>query len=965
MLMKKRVIWKILTYILAAVTLSVAPAFGDSMVKPDSEYSNLHIITLENGLTLFVREDSSSALLHAEFMCRAGFSSQTASTAGFFPLYTELFAAQLQSDYTDFFKTVKLNYSCNQDSSTYSTSLPPSALETFIKSISECVLNPSFSDRQISDTYSQMKKEVLENERTSTGLINSAIDSRVFSDAPWKHDTGIYPALFAGRTTSEVRTILSDITRKFYIPDNAAFFISGNISHQKVYALAKEYLSEWKSAYPHTIQTSDTSPKANPSSKDKKKFVITDEAFSTDFTQLVVQFTSLRPTQADILSAAFNTVNSTYREYELSQPAIGLRSADYITSASVQQSSSSRMILQALLEKPYSFTFGPKPQNLPGTAEQAMLFVEQAKKAASLSPQSFAQAQNEISSRYRTRSGSAVEGMDFLADYWALHPELSPENFYSHFESLQQAVKEETPAEIFHAVQQEEPYIFVLVNNKIYQKERGLYESLGFELVTRNNASWYRDELVLNNALKEENLEAPQNTELALDEEKESKNPAQNFFDINSAQIKNTSLSNGIPLLVKTNPKSQGILISICIDGGESASPQKEHLQRTLIVNYLSVNLQAQINSMKAENLFHGETAIKTWTNDYKSYLTISCLNEDLENSLTAFVNAILYGGIVPSTADRVMYDLYGQWNTKISDMDFQMTQSALKALYKGTSLEKNYDIQTPILNGTTFKSLTAAYDQLINAENYSMVIVGDIGIDEAKVYAEKTFCLLKGKYPAKKNFKLIKPSIKNRTDRVNIKHTYATDIPAEMAGDYVPILVPTTEFKDPVQFYFSAPEDDESREIFNALLYDLQRRIELHLNGEAKCFVTPASNTVPMGCVKTTAILYTQDFLSAYKKSVSEMKAELKAVDESNNSTAEALLANIKTRWELKALEKTQTNEGTAELLQQGLITGNAKLYLNDYVNIEKADLKKFIKVADKYFPDAPTYSIYSKDAK
>ena len=58
-----------------------------------------------------------------------------------------------------------------------------------------------------------------------------------------------------------------------------------------------------------------------------------------------------------------------------------------------------------------------------------------------------------------------------------------------------------------------------------------------------------------------------------------------------------------------------------------------------------------------------------------------------------------------------------------------------------------------------------------------------------------------------------IKPAIKSKTDRITIKHTYSTDIPAEMAGDTVPILVPTTEFKDPVQFWISAPADDSVSE--------------------------------------------------------------------------------------------------------------------------------------------------------
>ncbi len=975
--------------IFLALTIFTRMAEAASLQEEEGQYSNLHIITLSNQLTIFVREDFSSAILHAEFMSRAGFSSQSAARAGFFPLHTEVFAKQMKNDYKNFFDTVELNYSTNQESSTFSASLPPEELETFFKSISQVLINPSFSDQMISSSYNEMKNQVLENEKSTSALINSAIDSRIFSSAPWKHDTGIYPALFSGHTTSEVRTILFDIEKEFYVPQNCAIFISGNISHEKVYNLALEYFSEWKDLYSRQVKINSLKEKydsnknaktaaeeksnAGTNEKKEKRFVITDDSFSKDFTQLVVQFTSLSMNQADILSAAFNTSSSTYIEYETEDPLVALRSYDYLTSASVQQSDFSRLILQALLEEPYSFSSEKKPKKLPSSADQVIRFVENAKAAASLSPLSFSQAQNEISSKYKKQTSSPLEGMNFIADFWALHPELSSEVFMTRFEALEEEIKNESAAEIYRKVQEEEPYIFVLLNTENYLKEKESYEELGFNLVTRKNASWYTDQMFLKKALADENLSIKENADEKIDESEseKNKNAAQSFYESNSKMIKSAVLENDIPLLVKENPKSNGLLISICIDGGEAASPANEHYLRTLIVNYLSYNLQAEISKLKKENKFKSLGEIKSSTNNFKSYITISCLKEDLENALSAFVNAVIYGDIFPSTADRIMYEQYGQWNTKISNMDFQMSQAALKNIYQGTSIEKLFDIESPIFKETTFKSLKDSYAQLINAENYSIVILGDITFEEAKTECEKTFNLLKGK-GQKKNFKITKGKIKSKTDKISIRHTYNTGMPAEMAGDTVPILVPTTEFKDPAQFWFACPTDDESREIFNALLYELAKRMDEALDGQAETFVTEGSKSLPYACLKTPSILYTANFLSAYKKAVTSLKDDLKTekdksdIAKKENSLYESpLLKNIKTRWMLKALLKTQSDEGTAELLQNGLVTGNALLYLEDYLKIENASLEKMIQVAKKYLPDSPTYSIYSKDSK
>ena len=49
--------------------------------------------TLENGMQVFILEDSSDAQVHIEYTCRAGFSSQTQSTCGFFRLFSKLIQA--------------------------------------------------------------------------------------------------------------------------------------------------------------------------------------------------------------------------------------------------------------------------------------------------------------------------------------------------------------------------------------------------------------------------------------------------------------------------------------------------------------------------------------------------------------------------------------------------------------------------------------------------------------------------------------------------------------------------------------------------------------------------------------------------------------------------------------------------------------------------------------------------------
>src|SRR5574344_1286951 len=136
--------------------------------------------TLENGFTLFVQEDHSAALVRTELAVRAGFSAQSPSTAGFFPLYTKLLFSD--SDITS---------SCNADSATFVTTSAPSVLPHVLSQIAVALKTPSFPDSTLKPAYIDMKKEVLAYASSTTGFINSAIDARLFSEAPWKQDSGI------------------------------------------------------------------------------------------------------------------------------------------------------------------------------------------------------------------------------------------------------------------------------------------------------------------------------------------------------------------------------------------------------------------------------------------------------------------------------------------------------------------------------------------------------------------------------------------------------------------------------------------------------------------------------------------------------------------------------------------------------------------------------------------------------
>ena len=88
--------------------------------------------TLENGMQVFLLEDPGDAQIHVEYTCRAGFSSQTQSTCGFFKLYTRLIKS---SNPSISFRDIQ----CNADSSRYFLDVSPAELENTLFELSEAI----------------------------------------------------------------------------------------------------------------------------------------------------------------------------------------------------------------------------------------------------------------------------------------------------------------------------------------------------------------------------------------------------------------------------------------------------------------------------------------------------------------------------------------------------------------------------------------------------------------------------------------------------------------------------------------------------------------------------------------------------------------------------------------------------------------------------------------------------------
>lgn len=927
--------------------------------------------TLQNGMKVFVLEDSSSAPVRIEYTVRAGVSAQTPETAGFFPLYTRLFAAAGKSSYgqeSGSWLPSLADSSCGADSARYIMTVAPSQTETALAQLAHCAFAPVFGDAELQTQYSALKTEVMNYAFSTAGFINSSIDARIFSDAPWKQDTGVYPALFTSTPLAQVRTILSDISRAYYTPQNSALFISGGIAQKTALALAERTFGSWPAGAVSLRQSvSEKTGAAAEQKKQQRRFVIYDPLFSADITQIVVQYTDLTMTQADVTAAVFGANASSFKKALLSHKELSIRSPEYINAAAAHKNGQSRLIFQSLLEK----------SKMPPD-KQAGLFLDCVKKAAdSIGIDEFQQAQQKLTADYRSLYTSSPAVMSKLSDLWAV--ENSGRNRTDSATLLSRLIAR--PDEISSldteslraAYDGGEPFVFVLVNSSVYTKNADGFRKAGYEPVTQKNGSWYTQELyknVLSSKLPDSSAAEDRNS-----------GDASYYVSRNAPQFSSFTLSNGIPVVLKRNDSSETALLMISVSGGRISSADKPGFF-TILINALAGNIQKEINKQKNNGTIDGIPSVLAETDLTSGMITIESSSADMSVIIPCISRALIYGDIQPAQADGLIYDARASKRLHDGDTANQLYSRAVRELFPGTPYPALFDSDSDILEHTQFTDVLASYPALLDASRYTLIVTGRFLSDDMHDLLESSLGVLSS-VTKREN---AKPAVSvpqfpaGKEVAVPLRHLFLTGDSAENAGPQPAVLVPTTNFSDPVQYWIPSPAPGSPDfPLFNALVYVFRSRLEKNaaaISPDITVKTDAASYGIQAAVVTLTHVDHTREADSLYEKTAAQL-----CRDAEDESAWKKLADEIFSSWILSTLDGTQTNRGTALLIHEGIETGqsgdilkDAAQYLKDYESVStatssaatalSASQERIAGVCSTYFSGPAPLRLYSKDA-
>jgi len=895
---------------------------------------------MENGLSVYAFEDYSNPQIRLELCLRAGFSNQSMENAGFFTLLSNL----IQNTSRITFDSVQVN----SDSTRFILNISPAVLSETLFEISECVFNPVFSDSLLSSELAALKREVLLSANDAGTMMNAGIDARVFGAEPWRNDSGIYPALFNKLTQNEVRRILSGIQENYFIPGNAALFVSGNFQKESM-------VQEIESAFGRLYSSRKVSHRPlNITEKGQKKFVIHGKDFSDELTEVVVQYGNLTEDECGLAAAVFNDDYSRMKTELCNSEALNIPGPEYVNVAGASKSGSSRLIIQSLLQN-------VKNMN---PAAQSEKFISIMKSTSDISFDEYNRALTRQVFAYNKMISSSSEYMNTLCELWAQDPYSGSDlSVVRKLENRKEDFEIVSAERISEKVQNDEPFVFVILNTKQFTKYKKDFTASGYEEINSKNASWYTDSLY-------KNVKSLMDSVPVIAEEEKTEDFVEKFVSENKKNVRKSVLPNGIPLCIKQNKNTTGVTLLISIAGGNLRTAD-DHGFEEVMTNLLTMNILRQIRSKQETGLILNDFEIYSETEMDSSRIIIECEKDDFYSIVSALAGSLIMDEVLPTDADRIVQNRRTRKRLENGSTVNQLFSGAVKAILPKTPYEKIYETQNEILTGTNYEKILQYYPSVLDAARFSVFVSGDIPFETTAQVVSDAFSVLRiqsGPAVSKVNEASEKAGGKSfpagKQKKVKLVHTFLTDVPAKDAGPMPAVLIPTKSFTDPVLYCAASPEaGTQNFYVLNALLPYLQESLAEAAKEKMylyNCKVTSSRSTehVPFVSFSFSSVEKTSACDSLYKVVISQFRDDL-----TNSSKSGKTLTNVKTKCVNSWFSDAYTNTGSVILLSKN--AENPNEYLEVYRKVNEITAEQILEVIDNYLDFEKLFRVYSSEAK
>lgn len=225
---------------------------GSQVFAQATPVENLYNYTMDNGLEVFVVENHIVPLVYIEICVKGGGVGQSAENAGLFHLYEHMMfkgnskyktAEEMQNAITSL-GVPSWNGSTGSQYVNYFFTVPADKLEEGLEFWSWAIREPKMDPREF-----EAEKKVVLSEIDGTASDPSQIyydftSDKLFPEAPWTRSPGGEHDVVENATIDQ----LIQIKNEYYVPNNSALFIGGDVDPDEAYALAEKIWGSWERA---------------------------------------------------------------------------------------------------------------------------------------------------------------------------------------------------------------------------------------------------------------------------------------------------------------------------------------------------------------------------------------------------------------------------------------------------------------------------------------------------------------------------------------------------------------------------------------------------------------------------------------------------------------------------------------------------------------------------------------------
>lgn len=231
-----------------ALAVPALPGAGGLAAQRAELEKRIQRRTLGNGLEVMVVENRGVPLVTLEVNVRNGAFVQSAQTTGLAHLYEHMFfggnaqyprandfLARLSELGADF------NGTTSEERVNYYMTLPSDSLEGGMRVLATALKSPAFHADELEREREVVIGEYDRNESEPVHHLTTAM-GRLLWGAAWDRKNALGERRVIRAATPEQ---MREIQRKYYVPNNTALIITGDIAPERAFALAQEIFGSW------------------------------------------------------------------------------------------------------------------------------------------------------------------------------------------------------------------------------------------------------------------------------------------------------------------------------------------------------------------------------------------------------------------------------------------------------------------------------------------------------------------------------------------------------------------------------------------------------------------------------------------------------------------------------------------------------------------------------------------------